>query len=138
MQAVQNSQPARGRDRIAATFLLVLMGIGSLVLWIGVPVGCLYAASKMTDTQAGHYLIALPLTVGAMIAFGTFLFWLNRLYLRITIPWLLEEQDEDEPPRRLRGPLEPMMVGSLVIALVALCVWFFFLAGDPGPGSPTP
>jgi hypothetical protein len=126
-------EPVRGRDRVAASFLLVLMGLGSLALWIGIPVGCLYAASKMTDTQASHYLIALPLTLIAMIGFGAFLFWLNRLYLRITLPWLLAKTDDDEPPPRLRGPLEPLLVASMVVAVVALFAWFFFDAHNPGP-----
>jgi hypothetical protein len=133
MRALETPHPIRGRDRFAANFLLVLMGLGSLALWIGIPVGCLYAASKLTDTQAEHYLIALPLTLLAMIAFGTFLFWLNRLYLRITVPWLLEEADDDEPPRRLRGPLEPLLLASMIIAVIALFVWFFFGAHNPGP-----
>ena len=34
-------------------------------------------------------------------------------------------------PRFLHGPLEPILVGSLVIALVVMFVWFFLLAKDP-------
>ena len=32
---------------------------------------------------------------------------------------------------RLRGPLEPLLVGSLVVALIALFAWFFLLAENP-------
>jgi hypothetical protein len=32
---------------------------------------------------------------------------------------------------RLRGPLEAMLIVSLVVALVALTIWFFFLAAEP-------
>ncbi len=128
---------ARGRDRLAAGFLLALMAVGSLVLWIGVPVGCLYAASQIVESQANHYVVGLPLTLIGMLLFGTGLFWLNRLYMRITVPWLLKEAEEDDEefPRPLRGPLEPMLVGSMVIALVTLLVWFFFFAENPGPGG---
>jgi len=31
----------------------------------------------------------------------------------------------------VRGPLEPMLFVSLVVALVALTVWFFFVAEEP-------
>ncbi len=122
-------QTMRRTDRLAAAFLLVLMTVGSLVLWIGVPLGCLYVASKLADTLAEHFVIVLPMAIAAMCAWGWFLFWLNGLYLRIT--GFFDEQDPDEPPRRIRGPLEPIIVGSLIIALVALFVWFFGFAENP-------
>jgi hypothetical protein len=121
---------ARMIDRLAAAFLLVLMAVGSLVLWVGVPVGSLWAASRLSDSGTGHLLIALPLVPAAMIVWGTFLFWLNGLYLRV-IGVLIEPEDPDEPPPRIRGPLEPMLVGSLVIAIVAFLVWFFAFAENP-------
>jgi hypothetical protein len=120
----------RRLDRLAAAFVLVVMAIGSLVLWIGVPAASLWAASKLSDSLAGHFLIALPLTLAAMIAWGTLLFWLNALYLRIMGFWTKPE-DPDELPRRVRGPLEPMLVVSLGIGLVAFLVWFFVFAENP-------
>lgn len=122
-------------DRLAAAFLITLMAIGSLALWIAVPAAGLWATSQITDTTADHYLLALPATLAGMAAWGAALFWLNSLYLRVTGFWE-EPEDPDQPPRRLRGPLEPLLVGSLVIALVALTVWFFTFQGDPGPASP--
>lgn len=118
----------RSRDGPAAAFLLVLMAAGSLALWIGVPAGCLWVASKLADSLAGHFVIALPMTLVGMVLWGAGLFWLNGLYLRVAGFW---EEDGDEPPRRLRGPLEPLLVGSLAIALVALFVWFFAFAENP-------
>jgi hypothetical protein len=118
------------RDRVAAAFLLCLMTLGSFVLWIGVPAGSLYLSSKLVDSLAGHFLLALPMTLAAMIAWGSGLFWLNALYLRVT-GFYAEPEDPDEPPRRIRGPLEPILVGSMIIALVALFVWFFVFAENP-------
>jgi hypothetical protein len=44
-----------------------------------------------------------------------------------------DEEFGSASTRFLRGPLEPLLIGSLVIALIALTVWFLFLAqGDPG------
>ena len=117
-------------DRLAAAFLLALMAVGALVLWIGVPVGSLWVASKLSDSGTGHLLIALPLVPTAMIVWGTFLFWLNALYLR-AIGVLVVPEDPDEPPPRARGPLEPMLVASLVIAIAAFLVWFFVFAENP-------
>lgn len=120
----------RTGDRLAAGFLLVLMAIGSFALWIGVPYATLWASSKLVDSLAGHFVVALPMTLAAMVAWGAGLFWLNALYLRVT-GFFDEPEDPDEPPRRVRGPLEPILVGSLVIALVALFVWFFAFAENP-------
>jgi hypothetical protein len=124
--------PARGRlrDRAAAAFLLCLMAVGSFVLWIGVPYGCLYVSSKLVDSLAGHFVVSLPMTLAAMVIWGWGLFWVNALYLRVTGFFDVPE-DPDEPPRRIRGPLEPILVGSLVIALIALFVWFFGFAENP-------
>jgi hypothetical protein len=127
MSAGGRTRPA---DRLAAGFLLCLMTVGSFVLWIGVPLGSLYVSSKFVDSLAGHFLVALPMTLVAMILWGSGLFWLNGLYLRIT-GFFDEPEDPDEPPRRVRGPLEPIIVGSLIVALIALFVWFFVFAENP-------
>jgi hypothetical protein len=121
---------SRARDRIAAAFLLCLMTVGSFVLWIGVPAASLYAASKVVDSLAGHFVVALPLTLAAMIAWGSGLFWLNGLYLRVT-GFFDEPEDPDEPPRRIRGPLEPILIGSMIVAVLALFIWFFAFAENP-------
>ena len=120
----------RARDRIAAAFLLCLMTVGSLFLWVGVPAGSLYLSSKLVDSLAMHFVVSLPVTMAAMIAWGYGLFWLNALYLRVT-GFFDEPEDPDEPPRRIRGPLEAILVGSLVIAIAALFVWFFGFAKNP-------
>jgi hypothetical protein len=40
--------------------------------------------------------------------------------------------DEDaDAPRYVRGPLESLLVGSLLIAIVAFLVWFFVFADNP-------
>ena len=120
----------RPRDRLVAGFLLLLMALGSLALWIGVPAGCMWAASKLTDDFAGHFVIALPMTLAGMVLWALGLFWINGLYLRVTGFWE-EPGDDDEPPRRLRGPLEPLLAGSLAIAFIALVIWFFAYAENP-------
>ena len=120
----------RPSDRAVAAFLLALMAIGTLVLWIGVPLGCLWLSSKLVDSLGMHFVVSLPMVLGGMSLWAAVLFWLNRLYLRVT-GFFAEPEDPDEPPRRLRGPLEPLLVGSLVIGIVALFVWFFFFAENP-------
>jgi hypothetical protein len=123
--------PAR---RVAALLLIAAMAVGSLALWLAVPLACLYAASKLVGTSGEEYVVGLPMTIAAMVAFGAFLAWLNRLYLRITgvlARYEAELEDLGVTPPFLRGPLEPLLVGSLVVALVVLAVWFFGYAKNP-------
>ena len=128
----------RARDRLAAGFLLVVLFLGTVALWVGVPVLCLWAASKVTSSIAGHFLVATPATLAAMTVFVWLLYWVDRLYLRVTGAYYAalyeyedEDEDEEEPPRVVRGPLEPMLIASLVLGVIALFVWFFVFAENP-------
>jgi len=120
-------------DRVAAGFVLAVLGAACLVFWIGVPLGVLWALSKATDDATTHFvsgLLGVPL---AMALFSPILFFLNNLYLRVTgvLDRLAEDEEESDWHRRVRGPLEPMLFLSLAVAIVALCIWFFFIAEDP-------
>ncbi len=138
--ALAPGRDMRSRDRLAANFLVVLMIAGSFALWIVVPAGCLWIASKVVASSAEALLVGLPTTIVAMIAAGLGLAWLNKLYLRVTgvVAYYEAEEDEYGPgaaPRYLRGPLETILVSSLMVALVAMGVWFFGFAHNPGPGD---
>ncbi len=91
------------------------------------------ALGELTNSSVTHFLTALVLIPGAMLLFAPVLFWLNGLYLRVT--GVLERLDEDERQsgwrRRVRGPLESMLVVSFVIEFVALVVWFLLFAENP-------
>jgi hypothetical protein len=115
-------------DRLAAGFILVLLAVGSLVLWVGIPFGGLWFFSKVTDSWNGHFLLSLVLIPLAMAAYAPVLFWLNGLYLRVTGVF---HDDEDDRERRLRGPLELFLYVGMAVALVALFGWFFFFANNP-------
>jgi hypothetical protein len=123
----------RTADRMAAIFLLVLLTAGSAALWIGIPILCLWVASKMADNLGEHFVIALPLTLVGMILWALLLSWLNGLYLRVTgiVARMEEDAEQGWMPRRLRGPLEPLLVVWFVIAVVGLTIWFFFFAENP-------
>ena len=119
---------------MAAAFLLLLMAVGSLMLWIAVPAGWLWVAGKITAEPAQHILLSIVGAPLAIIAWARFLFWLNRLYMRVTAGAgaVEAEEDEDDEPRWIRGPLEPLLVVTLLLALAALFFWFFVYAEDPG------
>jgi ABC-type dipeptide/oligopeptide/nickel transport system permease component len=119
--------------RLAGAFVLVVLAAACVVFWVGIPIGALWALSKATDSFAGHFVLGLLLVPMAMALFSPALFWLNNLYLRVTGVFQRLEEDEREAgwQRRLRGPLEPMLFVSLVVALVALTIWFFIFAENP-------
>ena len=129
-QAMPRRPAARALDRLVALFLLVLLGAGSLALWIGIPYGLMWFFGQVTDSWNRHFLMSLVLIPVAMAAFAPVLFWLNGLYLRVT--GVIDPGDEEgDPGRRLRGPLEIFLYIGMVIAIVALTVWFFAYAKNP-------
>src|SRR4051794_39138435 len=71
----------------AALLLIVVMALGSVFLWIVVPIGWLWIASHVTDTSAptlGPYLLIIFAVPVTMWIVGKLLFRTNRLYERVT------------------------------------------------------
>jgi hypothetical protein len=127
-------------------FLIVLMAVGSVLMWIGVPVGLVYLASRLADSPTpsmGPYLLILiGLPVG-MVAVGKVLGALDRYHGRITglddgkpqqAAWLKSMRGERDRRRR-RSVLDTVMVVSVGIALVLSAIWFFGFAGSSLPGA---
>jgi len=119
--AVAAPRALRARDRAAAAFLLVLMALGSFALWVAVPAGCLWVVGHVTESTATAFIAVLLLIPGALGAVAVALSWLNRLYMRVTATGR-------PAPVRARGPLEMLLVWSLIAAIVAISIWFFFFA----------
>jgi hypothetical protein len=128
-----------------ALLLVALMAVGSVVMWIGVPIGLIYLASQLADSSkpsAGPYLLVLiGLPVGMAIV-GKLLGILDRLHGRLTgreeerhrATWLRSMRAERTSTRR-GGVLEQVMVVSVGLALVAFGVWFFAFAGSSLPAN---
>ncbi len=121
---------ARGAvNRLAGLFLIAVLAVGCLTLWIGIPLGTLWLLGQLVDSSASHFLLGLLCVPTAMALFSPALFWVNGLYLRVVGgSWIEEDGEERRPPR---GPLEPMLIASLVVAIVLLFVWFFAFAKYP-------
>lgn len=125
--------PARYGERLAGAFVLGVLTLACAFFWIGIPAAVLWVLGELTDSSTSHYvgaLVAIPL---AMAAFSPALLWLNRLYLRVTGVLRRLERDQIEAgwQRRVRGPLEPLLVICLALAVVALIVWFVLFAENP-------
>jgi hypothetical protein len=124
---------ATARERLAGAFVLAVLSVACLAFWIGIPIGILWALGELTDSGPTHFVGGLLGVPVAMAIFSPVLFWLNGLYLRVTgvLARLAEDEEETGWHRRVRGPLEPMLIVSFLVALVALFVWFFVFAEDP-------
>jgi hypothetical protein len=126
-----------------AVMLVALMALGSVVMWIGVPLGLVYVASKLADTpnpSMGPYLVViLGLPIG-MALVGKGLGALNRAHIRLTGAevdeyrpgWTRSMRGERQVDRR-GGVLDKVMIISVAIAAVAFAVWFFGFAGSSMP-----
>ena len=127
-------------------FLIALMAIGSVVMWLGVPIGLIYLASHIAESSKpsmGPYvLILVGLPVG-MIAVGKLLGALDRYHGRITglddgkpqqAAWMKSMRGDRERKRR-RSVLDSVMIISVGVALLLFGVWFFAFAGSSLPGA---
>ncbi|MDX6581434.1 MAG: hypothetical protein QOI10_618 [Solirubrobacterales bacterium] len=131
------SERLETRERILGTFVLAVMTVACVGWWIGVPALVLWGLAHATNDGPTHFVAGVVGVPLAMVVTAPILIWLNALYLRVTGILARAEADEDETggwSRRLRGPLEPLMFASLAVAIVALSIWFFFIA-DTAPSS---
>src|SRR3954471_10461646 len=107
--------------RLVAALLIGLMAAGSVLLWIGIPVGWLYLASQLTDSSQpsmGPYVLVLVGIPATMIAMGKLLAVLDRAHGRVThaapcgrvqSPWHRSLRGDRRPARR-RSVLDVVMV----------------------------
>jgi hypothetical protein len=137
---------ARSHWTPSALLLIAAMALGSIGMWIGLPLALLYLASNIADSSQpsmGPYLLVLlGLPVG-MFAIAKGLALLDRTYARVTG----REDDPYQPAwmRSLRGErtsahsrttvLDVVMVLSVGAALLVGAIWFFLFAGSSLPGS---
>jgi hypothetical protein len=122
------------------------MALGSIVMWLGIPLGLIYAASQLADTSAptlGPYLlvfIGLPIGMAVMAKALGYLDHVHQAYTRtgddrpVQAPWMRSMRGERGSTRK-RGVLDTVMIVSVGVALVGFGVWFFAFAGSSLPGS---
>ena len=129
-----------------AIFLVLLMGLGSIVMWLGIPLALVYAASQLADTSGptlGPYLlvfIGLPIGMAIMAKLLGYLDQVHQSYTRtgddrpVQAPWMRSMRGERGSTRK-RGVLDTVMIVSVGLALVLFGIWFFGFAGSSLPGS---
>jgi hypothetical protein len=131
---------------IAKVTLIALMAVGSIFLWIGIPVGWLWIGSQVQSDSGqasfGLYLGILLGIIVSMVVMGKLLHGLNGVYGRLTgsevvrvrMPWHRSLRGEQEG-RAQRQILDVVMVISVMAAGFVFLIWFFFFAGSSLPGG---
>jgi hypothetical protein len=114
----------------SAVLLVAIMFMGSLVLWVGVPVAWLWVGSQLQATTSmstviGTMMIGMLVTIAALVAL---LGRLNRRHVE------LQEARGTYLPENATTALENVMVASAVVAVIGFFVWFFGFSGS----SPIP
>ena len=132
-------------EKPAALFLVLLMALGSVFLWLCIPVGWIWIAShvvKTTQPTLGPYLLILVGVPLSMFIVGKLLYRLNHVYERLTghtsemkmqLPWHRSLRGE-RSTRRRTTVLELVMIWSVSVALVCFGIWFFLFAHARLPG----
>ena len=113
----------------SALLLLAMMFMGSLVLWIGVPLAWLYIGSQVqgaTDSVGTAFLVMMVGVLASIALLVPFLAWLNRKHIEMREARGLESYGGTA--------LEAVLVVSAAIALVGFAGWFFLFSGT----SPIP
>jgi hypothetical protein len=130
--------------RLLAALLIALMAIGSILLWLGIPVGWLYLVSRLVKSSQpsmGPYVLLIVGIPASMIVVGKALSKLNRVYAEVTgttssarvrSPWMKSMRGERDSGRQ-RTVLDVVMVWSVALALLCFGVWFFAFAGSSLP-----
>jgi hypothetical protein len=133
------SGPARG---LAASIIFVVMLFAALSLWTAIPLSWIYIASKLAHTQfpsQGPYFVVAAGIILSIVLVAWLIGRLNRLYIQITgtnrlapmRPTWLKSMRDTSPAAGTTTVVEAVLMGSVMLALLCLTVWFFLLAGSP-------
>jgi hypothetical protein len=134
---------ARG---LAAGLVFVAMLLAAFSLWTAIPLSWVYIASKVSHTQfpsGGPYAVVAVGIVASILVVAWLIGRLNDLYIRITgtnrlapmrPAWLKSMRDTGGLQSSVTV-VEAVLMGSVMLAALALTVWFFLLAGSPIPNQ---
>jgi heme/copper-type cytochrome/quinol oxidase subunit 2 len=109
--------------------LVVIMFVGGIGLWVGVPVGWLYVGSQVQGATNSLGTALAVMFCGSVLTIAILVFILgrlNRLHAELRERRGLEDHGNT--------PLEAVMTVSAGVAIVGFGVWFFLFSGS----SPLP
>jgi hypothetical protein len=134
---------ARIARSIAAAALVALMAVGSVAMWTVIPIAGLWVASQLSDSYTQMGIVSLLAAAGgipaAMAFAGKLLARVERLHMRLT--GTAPQARIAPTERRSLGDsrsvrltvLDRIMVASVLVAVIAMAVWFFAFAGSSLP-----
>jgi hypothetical protein len=126
--------------------LIVLMAVGSVLMWLGFPFALIYGVSQAQESSApslGPYLLVVAGIAIEMVVVGKLLAAMDRAYGRragtasdrpARRSWNRSLRAERDPTRR-QSVLDVVMILSVAVAGTSLLVWFFGFAGSSLPGG---
>ena len=131
---------------LAASLIFVAMLLTALSIWTVIPLGWIYIGSKVSHTQfpsSGPYFVVAAGILVSVLAVAWLIGRLNRLYIGVTgtnqlapmrSAWLKSMRDARSVNDSVTV-VEAVMIASVMLAGLALVVWFFLLAGSPIPNQ---
>jgi hypothetical protein len=147
---VEAASPPEGH-RLQRLALIAASALVSINIWTGAPLLAVWVGSQIQAAQDGlsmTALLAVVVTLGITVfALAWLLARINGRYdelsgrppkARQTSPWLRSMRGErEEDIRRESGisGVERIVVASVVLAVLAFEVWFFFFAGSSLPNA---
>jgi hypothetical protein len=131
---------------LAATTIFVVMLFAALSLWTAIPLSWIWIGSKVAETQfpaTGPYMVVAVGIILSILLTSWLLTRLNQLYVRVTgtnrltpmRPTWMKSMRDTSAPAGTTTVVEAVLMGSVLLAAVALTFWFFFLAGSPLPNQ---
>jgi hypothetical protein len=143
MNTTHTHDPARG---FAAAAVFLAMLVAAFSLWTAIPLSWVYIASKVSHTQfpsGGPYAVVIVGVLGSVVFVAWLIGRLNSLYIRITgtnqlgpiRPTWMRSMRDAAPARGSVTVVEAVLMSSVMLAALALTVWFFLLAGSPIPNQ---
>jgi hypothetical protein len=146
-------QPARhagtlvgGARRVAAATIAAVMLLAAFSLWTVIPFGWIWIGSKLSSSQApsaGPYMVVFFGIVISIIVVVFILAWLNRLFevligtTRVNVERVMLWRSLSDERRKVRqwSVMEAVLLTSVIVAFVAMGVWFLLIAGSPLPSQ---
>jgi hypothetical protein len=135
--------PARA---LAASLVFLAMLLAAFSLWTAIPLSWVYIGSKVSHTQfpsGGPYAVVAVGIIVSVLFVAWLISRLNDLYVNLTgtnrlesirPTWLRSMRDTAPMPSSVTV-VEAVLMGSVMLAALALTVWFFFLSGSPIPNQ---
>ena len=132
--------PHSWSERVELAALAVVIVLGSALVWIGVPIGGLWLAGRVTTDALRAVLFSLLAIPTTMVVLGFLLYRAGGHYERLRgterrapspPSWrssLSEERARDRRRKGGRPLIDISMTVSAVTALIVMAIWFFFYA----------